>query len=270
MDDAVKSQLDAIADQADALIEEVEAALDEHAEFGLMLATRVRVEECARAYKQLYATLDDKDRMTADRTVGRKVVDVQRMAQRLPAPPSGRPAEEKAKQEFWEARPVAATSSRQPRAMGAEVSAPRPGSAPKYRVTGDVESWCGPCGAMTTHTIVAIVGDLPAQVVCQACNGKHKYRAEPPDKKAKGATRASSSYKMSAAEVEAQKKMQEKKALLAELDAATNVRPFSPLERYRAGEIIEHPEHGRGKIESVLPRSMLVRFPSGLKPVKIA
>ena len=48
------------------------------------------------------------------------------------------------------------------------------------------------------------------------------------------------------------------------------VRQFSPKERYKAGEIIEHPEHGRGKIENTLPRSLLVRFAGGLKPLKLS
>ena len=45
--------------------------------------------------------------------------------------------------------------------------------------------------------------------------------------------------------------------------AADNVRTFDPRERYKAGEIISHPEFGRGKIENVLRSSLLVRFPNG-------
>jgi hypothetical protein len=57
--------------------------------------------------------------------------------------------------------------------------------------------------------------------------------------------------------------------LRSELQAATNVRPFSPKERYKAGEIIEHPEHGRGKIETVTRGSLLVRFARGLRPLDL-
>ena len=45
--------------------------------------------------------------------------------------------------------------------------------------------------------------------------------------------------------------------------AAETVRVFDPKERYKAGEIISHPEFGRGKIENVLRSSLLVRFPIG-------
>ena len=54
-----------------------------------------------------------------------------------------------------------------------------------------------------------------------------------------------------------------KAALGEEVAAAETVRLFDPKERYKAGEIIAHPEFGRGKIENVLRSSLLVRFPVG-------
>jgi hypothetical protein len=122
---------------------------------------------------------------------------------------------------------------------------------------------------MKTHVIAAMVGDEPAQVVCQACGKSHKYRPGPPDKPKKPAP-SRGAYKPSATEMEAQRKTEEKKKLLAEIESAEVVRPFTPRERYKAGEIIDHPEHGRGKIESVLPRSLMVRFAVGLRPVKLS
>jgi len=45
---------------------------------------------------------------------------------------------------------------------------------------------------------------------------------------------------------------------------------FDPKERYKTGEIIDHPEHGRGKIENVLRSSLLVRFGRvGLRPLTL-
>ncbi len=55
-----------------------------------------------------------------------------------------------------------------------------------------------------------------------------------------------------------------------ELNAATDARTFDPKERYKPGEIIYHPEFGRGKVETVLRASMLVRFAQGgLKPLML-
>ena len=41
------------------------------------------------------------------------------------------------------------------------------------------------------------------------------------------------------------------------------MRLFDPRERYKAGEVISHPEYGRGKIQNVLRSSLLVRFSVG-------
>ena len=62
---------------------------------------------------------------------------------------------------------------------------------------------------------------------------------------------------------EAKRKAAELRALGEEVSAAPHVRVFDPKERYKAGEIIVHPEYGRGKIENVLRSSLLVRFPIG-------
>jgi len=45
------------------------------------------------------------------------------------------------------------------------------------------------------------------------------------------------------------------------------VRAFVKHERYRVGQIIEHPEHGRGKVEHATRGSLLVLFRHGRKPV---
>jgi hypothetical protein len=52
-----------------------------------------------------------------------------------------------------------------------------------------------------------------------------------------------------------------------ELTQATDVKPFERFGRYKSGQIIEHPEHGRGKVESTLRGAILVRFRTGLKSV---
>ena len=65
------------------------------------------------------------------------------------------------------------------------------------------------------------------------------------------------------ADPEAQRRAAELRALGEEVAAAATVRDFDPKERYKAGEIIVHPEYGRGKIENVLRSSLLVRFSVG-------
>jgi hypothetical protein len=141
------------------------------------------------------------------------------------------------------------------------------------RIGGEIEAWCGPCGGLTTHHIVAMVGNEPKQVICQACQRRHGFRLTPARGAAKMQAAASSEpaqkRKKSREEMEHERRQAERKALREELLAAAEVRPFDPKARYKPGEIIEHPEHGRGKVENVLRKSLLVRFEEGLRPLDL-
>jgi hypothetical protein len=272
MDDALRAQLQAVGDDVDGLIDEVEAAFDEHATFTQGLATRIKVEQVTARYRELCVGLDEKDKFEAERRIGRKVADLQKMATKLPSPAQGKPSTARATDEFFGTRE--GKSSRKPIVPGLAVgqASSRGTERPKYKVSGDVDSWCGPCADVKTHTIIAMVGDEPAQVVCQVCGSRHKYRTESFKKKAEnGATASSTSSGKSASSAQpGDRKMEERNAFITELRNAPNVKAFSPKDRYKVGEIIEHPELGRGKIENTLPRSLLVRFPTGLRPVKLS
>src|SRR5581483_2711257 len=146
----------------------------------------------------------------------------------------------------------------------------------KNSVGSEVEAWCGKCKEIREHRIVAMVGDEPKQVVCNTCGSRHNFKTEQPSR-GRGATAAVKTpggeappKKGSPEEREAQKRADAKRALQKELADAADPRPFDPKGRYKAGEIISHPEHGRGKIENVLRSSLLVRFLDGLKPLDLA
>jgi hypothetical protein len=272
MDDALRAQFQEVADEVDGLMDEVEQAFDEHATFAFGLATRVKVEEATKKYREMLAALaEEKDRSDVERRIGRRVMDLLRMAGKLPAPPQGKPAQVKITNEFFETRE--GKSSRKPVTPGLAAGqvSQRKQEKPKYSVSGDIDSWCGPCADIKTHTIIAMVGDEPAQVVCQVCGSRHKFRSESSRRKAgeNGTPAATTGGKSAAGPVPGDRKMEERNAFITELRNAPNVKTFSPKDRYKVGEIIEHPELGRGKIENTLPRSLLVRFPSGLRPVKL-
>jgi hypothetical protein len=266
MDDSLRAAFAQVGEEADDLMDAVEAAYDEHASFSEKLETRVRVDATSKKFRELYAGLDEKDRFTIDRTVGRKISDLQKLATKLPTPPAGKPAEKIKDDQFFATR--APKSSRPPVIPGLQPGE-KPPERGKLRVTGEIEAWCGRCMTLRTHVIAAMMGDQPAQVVCQSCGSRSRFRegpARPGKTETKPAAKKSSSSPTPARTDEASK---QKNELVESLRAAEAVRTFSPKERYKAGEIIDHPEHGRGKIENTLPRSLLVRFPSGLKPLKL-
>jgi hypothetical protein len=268
MDDETQAGFRAIAEEADELADDVENAYDEHAAFSFQLATRRKVEALSARFREAYARLAEKDRFQVDRGAGRRVSDLQKLASRLPADPQGKPAEKPADTSFFGTR--APKSSRPPVVPGlAPGETPRDRS--KIHVTDEIEAWCGRCNMVRTQVVAAVVGDQPAQVVCQVCGSRSRYREGPARKKGGDEAPARrSAAAPTTGERARDAKQVERNALVQELQTAENVRKYSPKERYKAGEIIEHPEHGRGKIENTLPRSLLVRFPSGLKPLKLS
>jgi hypothetical protein len=268
MDDSQRSELQGITDMADDVDEAVEQALDEHAAFSFMLATRKKVEELASRFRAFYATLDEKDKFIVDKSLYRKVSDVQKTAARLPQIAQGKPAEKAADTGFFGTR--APKSSRPPVNPGLQPGEVLRRDRDKIRVTDEIDAWCGRCAMVRSHIVAAVVGDAPAQVVCQVCGARSRYREAPGRKKDDGEAKPARKAALTPSERARDAKTEEKNALVTELKGAENVRAFSPKERYKAGEIIDHPEHGRGKIENTLPRSLLVRFPSGLKPLKLA
>jgi hypothetical protein len=269
MDDGLRAELQALADEADELADEVEAAFDEHATFTSKRATRQKVDGLQQRWFDAMAALtDEKDRFQVERTWGRKVIDLVRMAARLPAAAEGMPAEKLADNSFFGTR--APKSSRGPVVPGLQPGEELRRDSDKVRVTGEIEAWCGRCAMVRSQTVAAVVEDKPAQVVCQVCGSRSRYREGPARSKKPAATVSrSASASATHQQRESENRQREKNELLELLHGAENPRVYDPKERYKAGEIIEHPEHGRGRIENTLPRSLLVRFAGGLKPLKL-
>jgi hypothetical protein len=250
---------------------QVNTALERVEERDLVAAAHVAVERVSQNYRAYFATLSEGEKLQVERTIGRRLADTKRLASTLPRVGT------------------IATSTPDRRVSGAsEVGERRitgvswgagnraaSNSASKLKVGGDVEAWCSPCGELKEHSIVAMVGDVPKQVVCQSCNSRHNYRTTPARKTAAEVAAATPSYFASTGgSREATRRDEEKaaaqRALANEVAVATEVRTFDPKGRYKSGEIILHPEHGRGKIETVLRASLLVRFGvGGLKSVML-
>ena len=136
-----------------------------------------------------------------------------------------------------------------------------------HRVGGLVESWCGPCAGLRQHTIAAMVSGEPKQVICESCGGRHGYRTTPARSKEKAAAGPERRGRVTREQADTQRREDARTALQKELTSATEVRAFQARQRYKVGEIIEHAQFGRGKIENVLKGSLLVRFRDGLKSV---
>ena len=226
----------------------------------------IAVERVSQNYRELTSNGTEAEKDKVERTLGRRVTDLRRLASMLPRIGSlanGHTGDQ-----------VSTTPSEvgHRRVTGVSWQSTKLSMddfAIKHKVGGEVDSWCGPCDSLTTHHIVAMVGTDPKQVVCQACGGRHGYRLAPARKPAT-ATDGDSAPAMTEAGRKAEQKAEEQRTLSHELASAETVRPFDSRERYKVGEYISHPSYGRGKVENVLRSSILVRFSgSGLKSLML-
>jgi hypothetical protein len=226
----------------------------------LVKNAHLAVERLSKRYRELSTSGPEVERDAIERRHGRRVTDLRRLASTLPR--IGAIASEhtgdqaSAAPSEVEARRITGVSWRSGDSLVVHLP-------PALRVGGEVDAWCGPCDGLTTHHIIAMVGNTPKQVVCQACNARHGYRTAPARKTAKAAAPAISHSQEGELARRAEQKAEELRALGRELAESTQVRTFDARDRYKVGEVLSHPEFGRGKVETVLRSSLLVRFPNG-------
>lgn len=119
----------------------------------------------------------------------------------------------------------------------------------KLRPGDDTDTYCGRCKAERAHQVVALNADgAPASVICRTCGGQHRFR-EKKEPTAPTTGRASRKTGASAAALR---------------DApAGPARPYSPSEVYAAGDWVEHPKFGQGRVTQARGGKIEVRFESG-------
>jgi len=236
---------------------QVHLAEERKDERDVVAAAHAGVDRLSRRYRELLQSLPAGEQLKAERALGRRVIDLKRMASLLPKIPAA------VTPESTPDRAAGGGAPEDRRITGVSWSHERRAPAAKLGVGGDVESWCGHCGETTTHSVVAMVGQDPKQVLCQVCGSRHTHRTGPARRTTASTGGAATDDRPRAVDPETQRKAAELRALGEEVASAASVRVFDPKERYKAGEIIVHAEFGRGKIENVLRSSLLVRFPIG-------
>lgn len=228
-------------------------------------STHAAVMRVESHYRALYASLSEIERMKIDRQLGRRLTDIMRQAATLPRPVTVSTGSTP------DRRVEGASEVGERRITGVHWRTPERGFTDPARpkVGGEIESWCGKCGKSTTHHVVAMVGSEPKQVLCLVCSSRHTHRTGPARGKAEEAPVQDT--RRQAADPEAQRRADAQKNLSRELAEAASVKAFDAKERYRPGDVIAHPQFGRGKVENVLRSSMLVRFQmGGLKSIMLS
>jgi hypothetical protein len=128
----------------------------------------------------------------------------------------------------------------------------------KKKLGGNVDSWCGKCKMMLAHTIEAMVGDKPARVHCNTCKSQHSYKAHPPAT----STRTTRTREPGAPPKTRATRYQ---TLLKDKDAAA-AKSYSFKDTYEPGDVLEHPNFGRGVATAVKEGNKVeVLFETGSK-----
>lgn len=266
MNEQLRSRLRALAERMFDVREQV-AALQEskNRKPQEIAACTDGVAAVVAEYREILAGVPEAERADVERRTGRAVLELRQDTSWLPSPDRGRPVPLATDREWT----VASDTPSTPASTVASEVAPRvarPASrrgSTGPRVGGEIDAWCGPCKDLRSHTIVAMVGTEPKQVICQSCGARHNFRLTPART---GKPEAPSpKKKQTKGEIEARRNEEARTALQKELTEATDVRPFDQKGRYRVGQIIEHPSFGRGKVEHVVRGSLLVRFRVGLR-----
>jgi hypothetical protein len=256
--------LDQLTEEVRDVALQVHAAQERLEDRDFIAAVHAAVDLLGRRFKELLAALPPPEQFAAERALGRRIADVRRLASLLPRIPAALVLSTPDRQVSG------ASTVGERRITGVSWTDDRVAPSAGLRVGGEVDAWCGKCGETKTHNIIAMVGTVPKQVLCQSCGSRHSYRTGPARKRAPEGVPGIGTARGPTIDREAVRKAELLRALAEEVAAAETVRVFNPKERYKAGEIISHPEYGRGKIENVLRSSLLVRFPrSGLKPLSL-
>jgi hypothetical protein len=252
--------IDEIADELRDVALQVHTAQERKEERDLVIAAREGVERLSKRYREMFDALSPGEQMKVERTLGRRVVDIKRLASLLPKVAS-------VAADSTPDRVAGSSAVGERRITGVSWSHGRaaPTGGTHYNVGGDIEAWCGKCGELTEHHIVALVGSEPKQVLCTVCNSRHAFRTVAARRSAGegGGAAVAEDRPRTPQSVELAKKAEQQRVLAQEVNAASDIKVFDPKQRYKVGDIISHPEFGRGKIENVLRSSLLVRFGVG-------
>jgi hypothetical protein len=121
------------------------------------------------------------------------------------------------------------------------------------KVGGEVDAFCSRCQLLLAHTVIAMVGAVPAKVECNTCRTVHAFRSAT----GRTARRTSAGARKSGVT-----------ATFDQMLAAHTSPPrrYAPSDRFEPGDVVDHPSFGRGFVSA--PRDagkVEITFRTGVK-----
>ena len=123
------------------------------------------------------------------------------------------------------------------------------------RVGGDIDAFCTRCKMLLGHTVLAMVGERPARVRCNTCQGEHVYRPAAAAPAARASARAG----------EREKPVVTTWAALLQGKDLARARKYSTQNRFEKDEVIHHPQFGIGIVQEVRGDKIGVAFKADVK-----
>lgn len=118
----------------------------------------------------------------------------------------------------------------------------------RHKAGSDIDALCTKCGFELAHVVVAMVGERVVRVQCKTCGTTHAFRRAV-DARAPRAPRPAGSKSSAARSGGISRNEYER--LLQGKDVS-RARRYRPVERFAAGDVIDHPTFGLGVVNRVL------------------
>ncbi len=129
-----------------------------------------------------------------------------------------------------------------------------------------IDDRCTRCGLTLAHVVLYEVRGAVRGVKCKTCGSEHRYRGAKQERQPDTAVGRRSPQVASGTPRPvrpANARLWERRNTAAAPDAV--VREYKRTERYEKGEVIAHPQFGRGFVETITTDSMGVLFREGRK-----
>lgn len=132
----------------------------------------------------------------------------------------------------------------------------------KNEAGDEINSRCLKCKDVTNHTIIAMVEDKVAKVICNVCGGRHNYRPVKPEKT--GSPKKKTSGAAGAGAMPAKLEILYKKQLKDRNPSKALAYTMTTI--FRKDDLVDHPVFGLGVItKTVRPNKIEVLFREGSK-----
>ncbi len=131
----------------------------------------------------------------------------------------------------------------------------------------EIVCYCTRCKMDLGHTIMAMVGGLPARVLCRTCKSEHNYKPKKGVKEPGAVTPTTRRVVGSSTKEPKPQAVPVEVEWMRQMNAATSpMRDYAANEGFKMGDRVRHPSFGEGLVQKlVYPNKIEVLFKSDIK-----